>query len=109
MVSVKIKTLTYQCIGICLLKYNLILTDFHYFTGLLYDDEEVLMNNQYIPFSHAVFNLFDDWLPSANTTTNRNTDKVQVMLMGRVILTNHRLILISAEQQEGLLFAVYFH
>ena len=59
------------------------------------------MNNQYIPFRHAVFNLLDDWLPPANASTNQKTEKVQVMRMGRVILTNHRLILISAEQQKG--------
>ncbi|XP_072016822.1 uncharacterized protein [Amphiura filiformis] len=83
------------------ISYTEFFRDFHYFTGLLYDDEEILMNNQFIPFRHAVFNLLDNWLPAPNSSANQNTASCQVMMMGRAILTNHRLILISAEQQKG--------
>ena len=62
-------------------------------TGMLFRDEQMLLSQQFLYYTHVVFQPVTE---SGVTSTAKNN-----MTQGRAFLTNHRIILLSAEESQG--------
>lgn len=87
------------------------MTDFTLFeitlTDILFDEELYMFNNGHLRFSSVVFHNLQEVIsdsvqgPGRARTFGVKAPQKPPLLSGRAYLTNHRLILISAEKQRG--------
>lgn len=77
---------------------------------MLFDDEYYLFNKNHLKFSSVVFQNLQEVIsdsvqgPGRARTFGVKAQPKPPMLSGRAFLTNHRLILLSAEKQRGITF-----
>ena len=71
---------------------------------LLFPDEAFLLGGQSLPFTHVTFHVCEEWVPEPHRWGTHKALRPPAkgpMAHGRAFLTNHRLILFSAEKQRG--------
>ncbi|XP_022086050.1 uncharacterized protein LOC110976786 [Acanthaster planci] len=78
-----------------------------FLADMLYPDECFLLHGQSLPFTNVNFHVCEEWVPEPHRWGTHKALRPPVkgpMLTGRAFLTNHRLILFSAEKQKATSF-----